>query len=903
MKILYVEDEIAHVVLTERVLEENLSHEFILIHAETISEALRILDNEPDIDLILSDLRLPDGTGLDLLKRVRERKSAPAVVLVTGQGDEEAAVAALKAGAADYLIKQSDYLHRLPVVISNAIAQNRYQREQEALYQAEVKYQSLVEQISAVVFLDKADEDQTTLYMSPRIEGLTGYTAEEWNADPDLWIKSIHPDDREIVVERDKRSTEGGSRFIEEYRFIRRDGRIIWVKEDTSLIRDAEGNPLYWQGILLDITKEKEDEDALQRQLQELAVLHSVSLAASNALQIDKLIEQVTNIIGDMLYSDNFGILLFDWPTNTLKPHSSYRGTSTENLSRLLPLTEGVTGKVASTGKPIRLGDVAKESAYFEVTNGVQSELCVPIISRKQVIGVINTESKKRNAYSERDERLLITIAHTLATAADRLRSFDEARQRATELEALYQASRSLALSLEPEIIARNLIITMDEMLGYEFAAVHLLEEQTQLFVPVAISPKAQELENYEKDKETVANEKVQPGVGIVGWVAQHGQPFRTGDVTREQLYLGIFKNIQSELCVPLIARGKVIGTLNIESQDKDAYTDRDENLLTALANSAAIAFENASLYKSEMARREHAETLRMVTASLSTELDIQALYEIILEATAKLVPYDRASILVMNQDCLQIVAERNPQSTLQNLGKKYAWDSGKWGEWENLGKAEYQLMISSEAQFADRSTLFEDSPAVPGWAGIPMIAGNKVFGLISLEIQKTSFFTEENTGIIQTFANQAGIAIEKAQLYEDALQAAERSAVLHRISQDIVRFSQDPEQIYAAIHDAARKLMACDVFIITLRDEKKGENISVYTIEAGNRLTPRSVPGSQGLTGAVINEGKSIILRNESEIGQRAVLHFGSPRHVQSVVAVPLRMSGRVIGMISAQS
>ena len=96
---------------------------------------------------------------------------------------------------------------------------------------------------------------------------------------------------------------------------------------------------------------------------------------------------------------------------------------------------------------------------------------------------------------------------------------------------------------------------------------------------------------------------------------------------------------------------------------------------------------------------------------------------------------------------------------------------------------------------------------------------------------------------------------------------------------------------------------MACDVFIIALRDEKKGENTSVYTIEAGDRLSPQSVPGSQGLTGAVINEGKSIILRNDNEIGQRAVLHFGSPRQVQSVVAVPLRMSGRVTGMISAQS
>lgn len=903
MKILYVEDEIAHVVLTERVLEENLHDEFNLIHAETITEALKILDNEPDIDLILSDLRLPDGTGLDLLKRVRERKGAPAVVLVTGQGDQEAAVAALKAGAADYLIKQSDYLHRLPVVISNAVAQNRYQREQEALYQAEVKYQSLVEQISAVVFLDKADEDQTTLYMSPRIEELTGYSSKEWNADPDLWMKSIHPDDREQVADGDKRSTEDGSRFIEEYRFVRRDGRIIWIKEDTSLIRDIDGNPLYWQGILLDITKEKEDEAALQRQLQELAVLHSVSLAASNALHIDKLIEQVTNIIGDTLYPDNFGLLLSDWVTNTLKPHSSYRGTTRENLARPLPITQGITGKVASIGKPIRLGNVAKESAYFEVTNGVQSELCVPILSRNQVIGVINTESKKQNAYSERDERLLITIAHTLATAMDRLNSFDEARQRATELEALYQASRSLALSLEPEIIARNLITTMDEMLGYEFASVHLIEEQTQLLVPLAISPKAQDLENYEKDKEILPNESVHLGTGIVGWVGQHGRPFRTGNVAKEQRYVGIFKNIQSELCVPLIVRGKVIGTLNIESKDQDAYTDRDENLLTALANSAAIAFENASLYKSELARREQAEALRTATVSLSTELNINRLYEIIFDSVAKLIPYDSASIEIVNQNCFEVVAIRHHPEGDLHIGMKQSWDISKWGEWKDIWQDRHKPIILSDVRLEPRFEQRKGSEYIRSWMGVPIVVGDELFGLINLDHRTPNFYTEEEAALVQTFANQAGVAIEKAKLYQDALQAAERRSILHRISQDIVRFSQDSEQIYAAIHDAAGKLMTCDVFIITLRDEKKGENISVYTIEAGNRLEPQRVPGSKGLTSAVINEGKSLILRNEIEIGQREVLHFGSPKHVQSVVAVPMRMSGQVIGMISAQS
>src|SRR5215211_4014399 len=224
MKILYVEDEIAHVVLAQRTLEDNLQQEFVLIHAETIQQALERLTAEPDIDLVLSDLRLPDGTGLELLNKIRGHPLPPAVVLVTGQGDQEVAVTALKNGAADYLVKQSDYLHRLPVVISNAVAQNRLLREQEALRQSEIKYQSLIEQIAAVVFLDQVDEAETTLYISPRIEELTGYSPAEWYSNEQLWINLIHPDDRERIAEIDKRSHETGSRFLEEYRLIRRDG-------------------------------------------------------------------------------------------------------------------------------------------------------------------------------------------------------------------------------------------------------------------------------------------------------------------------------------------------------------------------------------------------------------------------------------------------------------------------------------------------------------------------------------------------------------------------------------------------------------------------------------------------------------------------------------------------------
>ena len=980
MKILYVEDEIAHVVLAHRTLEENLRQQFKLIHAETIADALKLLHDEPDIDLVLSDLRLPDGTGLDLLKKIREGDMAPAVVLVTGQGDQEVAVAALKAGAADYLVKQSDYLHRLPVVISNAIAQNHLARQQEALRQAEVKYQSLVEQIAAVVFLDKADDEETTLYISPRIEELTGYSTDEWYTRQDIWASLLHPEDRERILKADADTHETGMRFIEEYRLVRRDGNIVWVKEDTNLIRDKNGEPLYWQGILLDITKDKEAlelirkseerfrrifhaspiatcvvraedgkcidanqsylkligrsfedlisnggiglwkdeqerigflnslqgngtlqgiehqfldvpgeprdtlayyelielggqvcvlamfydvteekkaqkalqkerdfalqvlnnmgqgltvttkdgmfeyinpayakmvgytpedilgktlrdfsyqadsndqkngriiyrqdaistyesilhhkearevpalitevprqgdegvngtiavitdltdrkkaEEELARQVKELTILHAVAIAEAQSESEDEIFEEVTKIICQ-IYHELCGFLLLDEADDCLTPHPSYIGAGLPDWQRSFPVTAGITGQAVALDKTIRIGDVKTESNYIELAADIRSELCTPIRVNGRVIGVLNVESKTPGTFDENDERFLNTISSSVGTALERLRFFKEEQRRSQELNALYHATKSLAQSLEPEVIAANLIATMEELLGYELASLYLLDSEGQQLIPMAVSRKAQTQVIHERDLNFLRQERRALGQGITGWVAQYGQAIRTGDVNSDPRYEHVLKGINSELCVPLIARGGVIGVLDIESIQPNAYNQDDESLLTALANSAAITLENA-------------------------------------------------------------------------------------------------------------------------------------------------------------------------RLYQDAVQAAERRAVLHRISQDIIRFGQDFEQIYIAIHEAAGKLMPCDVFIISIKDEATDRNISVYSVEAGSRYEPQGVPANLGLTATVINEGRSFVLRNEMEITEMGVVRFGSPRHVQSVVAVPMRIGNRIIGMISAQS
>lgn len=1314
MKILYVEDEIAHVVLAQRTLEDNLHQAFVLIHAETIQDALMRLDADSEIDLVLSDLRLPDGTGLDLLHKILQRKSPPAVVLVTGQGDQEVAVAALKAGAVDYLVKQSDYLHRLPVVISNAIAQNQLAREQAALRSAERRFRILVEQMPAAVYTDLADEYSSAVYISPHIEDILGFTPEEWLENPRTWIERVHADDRERVLNHLRITHLSHSDFNLDYRFLHRDGHEVWVRDVAKLILDEDGQASYWQGILFDITTERETverirkseerfrrifhaspiatcvislnddslidanqaflhllgksldellghtsadiglwkstagrellihelqengsiqgvgfqfwdvpngprdtiayhelielggiicilsmyydvteekkaqsalqaerdfalqvlnnmgqgltvttkdgrfeyvnpafasmlghpkdeilgktpedftsetskllleemrmtrregltstyestlihkdshevpalitgvprridneiqgaiavitdltqqkaaERALERQIQELTILHSVAIAEAESRSEDELIERVTQIVAQ-IYPEQCGFLFLNANGTILTPHRSYLGAKLENWMEGHAVTQGITGRAITRERIIRVDDVSMEAGYLEMSKGIRSELCVPVRVNGQAIGVLNVESSKPSAFQVNDERFLNTIANSLGTALERLRLFDEEQQRSRELNALYQTTRALAQSLDPIVIARNLVTTMEQLLGYEYASIYLLDENTNLLVPAALSEKSQNIEIYEDDKKGLPAGNRTLGQGIIGWVAQHGEAIRTGDITKETRYLPIIKGIASELCVPLKISEKVIGALNIETTVPDAYTERDESLLTALANSAATAFENARRYRSELTRRELAEALRMATASLSSAADLESLYQVILDSAGKLVDYDHASLQVFNEDCLETVAESGfaAQPFMQ---RRTPWDLERWDSWETFWENNSPPLLVGNAHDDPRFRITGETIIEQSWIGAPVLVGERIFGLINLISQTPDHFTKENGIIIQTFAAQAGIAIEKAQLfeterrhhreaellrevtaslatsleleplldkildsisklvsydsasiflenqqdelvivatrgipepasfvgrkvsksqkwyqlaqhqaslildnvqndpmfetwdgteyirswmgipmtaqdkvigyinldsrrinrftkqdavlaqtyansaaialgnanlYQEAVRAAERRAVLHRISQDIVRFGKDLAQIYAAIHEAASRLMPCDVFLILIKDNSKKEYLSVYSVEAGIHYEPVSVQMHAGLSALVIEKGQSIILTNDTEIQQRKVIHFGSPKHVQSAVAVPMRMGNQVIGMISAQ-
>jgi len=142
------------------------------------------------------------------------------------------------------------------------------QETEAQLLKAEERHRLLIEQLPAVVYIDSIDHSSTALYISPQVEEMLGYTAEERIATPMLWVDSIHPADREMVLTESDRTNETGDPFAMDYRMVARDGRTVWVRDEAKIVRDEDGTPLHWQGVMFDITERKMAEQELERALR-----------------------------------------------------------------------------------------------------------------------------------------------------------------------------------------------------------------------------------------------------------------------------------------------------------------------------------------------------------------------------------------------------------------------------------------------------------------------------------------------------------------------------------------------------------------------------------------------------------------------------------------------------------
>jgi len=150
-------------------------------------------------------------------------------------------------------------------IVANSRDVTERKEAERRLREAEFRYRALVENIPAVTYTQPVGNTAAVGYVSPQFEELFGYSPEHGAPDRDHWSSVIHPDDRERVLAEDERTEEAGGPFRAEYRQLAGDGRFVWVRDEAVLVHDEDGNPLFWQGVIFDITEQKRAEEELRR--------------------------------------------------------------------------------------------------------------------------------------------------------------------------------------------------------------------------------------------------------------------------------------------------------------------------------------------------------------------------------------------------------------------------------------------------------------------------------------------------------------------------------------------------------------------------------------------------------------------------------------------------------------
>jgi PAS domain S-box-containing protein len=238
---------------------------------EDMEKALRSADARDELfQVVISDYYMPRFRAPDALRLLRELGYDVPFIVVSGKIGEDAAVGIMKAGANDYLTKEN--MSRLCPAIERELREAEVRREREraqkALSLSEDRFRHLVEQIPAITYVQEpvdSDTPKTITYMSPQYEDVLGYPPETEILDEEHWLRVLHPDDRERVLAEEQRTDETGEPYRIEYRQIARGGRVVWVRDEATLVRDEEGNSLYWLGVQYDITEQKRTEEEFRK--------------------------------------------------------------------------------------------------------------------------------------------------------------------------------------------------------------------------------------------------------------------------------------------------------------------------------------------------------------------------------------------------------------------------------------------------------------------------------------------------------------------------------------------------------------------------------------------------------------------------------------------------------------
>lgn len=494
-----------------------------------------------------------------------------------------------------------------------------------------------------------------------------------------------------------------------------------------------------------------------QHRAEQLNLIGQVSAEVSSVQPLPAFFHQVVTLIKDTFKYYAVSIVLSDPDGSRLRAMASTASETRQFIDALEP-GQGMIGWAAANGQTALANNVEVDARYrkLDILPETCSEVALPLLVEDRVLGVLDVQSDRLDAFSAEDVSLMETLASQIALAIDQAQIYDAELKLAQRLEALVQVSQAIVSVLDLDDLLDRLVELVTEAFGFE--RVHIFVRIGDMLVfragtgPHSVRWLIDELSYKLND------------AGLIPRAARTADALLVGDVRKAEDYVpgeGV-EDTRSEMVIPIQMTGQVMGVLDIQSAVPDAFTDDDLVMMRSLADSVAVALRNAALYANERRRRNLADALREVSASLAAQLDLDDILAEVLEGMRRVLTLNRAAVLLIDEPPDTLTAYASTGPALEGfVGYRYPL--------REFDRSDEAAMEASVRQvFQELLGIESDQTLIT----VPLIVGGSIIGYVVADQPYAWLHSSDDFEIVSAFTNQAAIAISNGRLY--AAQQAE---------------------------------------------------------------------------------------------------------------------------------
>lgn len=547
-------------------------------------------------------------------------------------------------------------------------------------------------------------------------------------------------------------------------------------------------------------------------------------------------------------------------------------------------------GRVVRTRAPLILGDASQRYAEFlrkpHALAKTRSWLGVPLLFGDHLIGMLTLDKREPDFYTKEHARLALAFATQAAIAIENARLYQEVSHHLEEVQILNKVARAATSTPDFDQVVRRGMVALLGMQKFERVNILLLdEEQGNLW----LHPVLADGDVFPQR----ANFRVPLGEGITGGVAKSGKPMRVADVREKQRYMAGYPDTLSELCVPLEVGDRVIGVLDVQSTELDAFSESDERLLITLGGQLSTVIENSRLLSETRQRVRELTSLMEVSQALNEAKGLDTTLNVVLEKVSALLGSTEGSIILVDppaSDRLRIVAERGLEPGIVEIfnSRPVYTHEGTYSRSLSTGQIVEVADTSSDPDF-----LHDVGSRAKQVTNVPLVTEEGPIGLIAVDgIPQT----DTTRRLLRTMADIAAVAIHKEKLHQETVARLAEVSTLYTLSTQITSSLSSTSVLNSMVSILRMTLdcRSCSIFLLdTTKEFLQLEAASGPSVAWKGKARLQI---GQGISGRVITERRSIYIPNTQT---EPDFIFFDPQ-IRSLLVVPLIVRGEAVGTLS---